>query len=229
MQQGLKQRLVGALVILALVVIFLPMLLQGPVERTRVDVPIQVPPEPDAPTDETLPPPDFTERPSPAEDIVTTVPRDDSGAPAGAGGQGGGDADQAGDANNGADVPEPQGRVVAGGASGQDDGDANGDATGQASRAEGGGGASSEARTPEGRPGSWVIQLGAFSEAANAERLIERLTEAGFEDGYRDRSEVDGSVLHRVRVGPIPTRSDAETLRERLEDEVDISGILVPR
>ena len=40
MQQRLKQRLVGAVVLVALAVIFIPMLLQGPLEREATSIPI---------------------------------------------------------------------------------------------------------------------------------------------------------------------------------------------
>lgn len=46
MQQRLKQRLVGAVVLVALAVIFIPMLLQGPVEREATSIPIEIPPRP---------------------------------------------------------------------------------------------------------------------------------------------------------------------------------------
>lgn len=43
MEQRLKQRLIGAVVLLALAVIFIPMLLQGPIERESTSVPIEIP------------------------------------------------------------------------------------------------------------------------------------------------------------------------------------------
>lgn len=46
MEQRLKQRLIGAVVLVALAVIFVPMLLQGPVERHPTDIPIEIPPKP---------------------------------------------------------------------------------------------------------------------------------------------------------------------------------------
>ena len=49
MQQRHKQRLVGAIVIFALAVIFLPMILRGPVEDRSFGMPAQIPPRPDAP------------------------------------------------------------------------------------------------------------------------------------------------------------------------------------
>jgi DedD protein len=49
MEQRHKQRLVGAIVIIALAVIFLPMILRGPVEDRTLSVPAQIPPRPEAP------------------------------------------------------------------------------------------------------------------------------------------------------------------------------------
>ncbi|HEX5513447.1 MAG TPA: SPOR domain-containing protein [Gammaproteobacteria bacterium] len=46
MQQRLKQRLIGAVVLVALGVIFIPMLLQGPVEREATSIPLEIPPPP---------------------------------------------------------------------------------------------------------------------------------------------------------------------------------------
>lgn len=46
MEQRLKQRLIGAVVLVALAVIFIPMLLQGPIERESTSVPIEIPAQP---------------------------------------------------------------------------------------------------------------------------------------------------------------------------------------
>ena len=204
MQQGLKQRLVGGLVILALIVIFLPMLLQGPVERTRVDVPIQVPPEPKVPADGTLPPPDFTAQPTPGQDGDTSVPQpsDDTAT---ADDQSGASTDT--NSQGVADRRDEEPLVAAEQQPSEEQDEA----------------------APAGRPGSWVVQVGAFSEATNAERLRERLVEAGFDSAYRAQSRADGEVLHRVRVGPVATRADAEGIEKRLRRSLELDGILLPR
>lgn len=46
MEQRLKQRLIGAVVLVALAVIFIPMLLQGPIERESTSVPLAIPAQP---------------------------------------------------------------------------------------------------------------------------------------------------------------------------------------
>ncbi|MCK2088149.1 SPOR domain-containing protein [Thauera aromatica] len=59
---------------------------------------------------------------------------------------------------------------------------------------------------------SFVVQIGAFSDAAKAARLVEQLKAKGF-PAY---TEAAGSVT-RVRVGPVPGRSAAEAVAARLE------------
>ncbi|MCC5857064.1 MAG: SPOR domain-containing protein [Ectothiorhodospiraceae bacterium] len=65
MEQRHKQRLVGAIVLIALAVIFLPMILRGPVEDRTLSVPAQIPPRPDAPlSGEPVQPPPAAEAPA---------------------------------------------------------------------------------------------------------------------------------------------------------------------
>jgi len=59
---------------------------------------------------------------------------------------------------------------------------------------------------------SFVVQVGAFSDAAKAARLADELKAKGF-PAY---TEVVGSVT-RVRVGPVPGRSAAEAVAARLK------------
>lgn len=62
------------------------------------------------------------------------------------------------------------------------------------------------------RAESFIVQVGAFSDAAKAARLAEQLKAKGF-PAY---TEAVGSVT-RVRVGPVPGRSAAEAVAARLE------------
>lgn len=74
MEQRVKQRLIGAVVLVALAVIFLPMLLSGPVERTRVDIELDMPPEPTVDAAPTLPSADALEAESPGAELAETPP-----------------------------------------------------------------------------------------------------------------------------------------------------------
>lgn len=63
--------------------------------------------------------------------------------------------------------------------------------------------------------GSWAVQVGSFSSADNAEALRSRLAAAGF-DAFVSRTVTDAGTMHRVRVGPAPNRAAADQLLTRL-------------
>jgi DedD protein len=65
---------------------------------------------------------------------------------------------------------------------------------------------------------AWAVQLGAFSSKAKAEQLVAELRErrfAAFVLEYR----ASGQVLYRVRVGPEQDRARAEEIAARLRKE----------
>lgn len=70
--------------------------------------------------------------------------------------------------------------------------------------------------TAPAAPGeNWVIQLGSFGNRDNADRLAAELRERRYQS-FVTRHESDGRVLHRVRVGPAGSREEADTLLARL-------------
>jgi DedD protein len=71
----------------------------------------------------------------------------------------------------------------------------------------------------------WVVQVGVFSDTANAEKLVFQLRDAG----YRAMSQAEtsaGKTVYRVRVGPEVSREAADKLRDRIESEQGIRGIV---
>lgn len=68
-----------------------------------------------------------------------------------------------------------------------------------------------ESRTVAGRieAGDWVVQLGSFSEQDNAERLAARVTTHGFEPAV-SVFRAGGQPMYRVRVGPYDSRGRAD-------------------
>jgi DedD protein len=63
---------------------------------------------------------------------------------------------------------------------------------------------------------SFVVQLGAFSNAQNATRLAAKVRENRF-SAYTEVVSTSGGKRTRVRVGPYPTRGAAEQARDRLK------------
>jgi DedD protein len=63
--------------------------------------------------------------------------------------------------------------------------------------------------------GAWTVQVGSFSQADNAQALQRRLVAEGFE-AFVSRVATDAGTMHRVRVGPVPEREAADGLLTRL-------------
>jgi DedD protein len=61
----------------------------------------------------------------------------------------------------------------------------------------------------------WTVQVGSFSQADNADALRQRLAGQGF-DAFVSRVATDAGTMHRVRVGPVPERAAADQLLARL-------------
>lgn len=64
---------------------------------------------------------------------------------------------------------------------------------------------------------SMYIQAGAFSSAANATSLVERLRSRGVQNGFVQRDDVDGRTLYRVRVGPLPSVGEFDRVLAKLK------------
>lgn len=64
--------------------------------------------------------------------------------------------------------------------------------------------------------GGWAVQVGAFSSADAARKLVKELGGAGYR-AYEAPIARSGKTLHRVRVGPEADRAEADRLAARLK------------
>jgi rare lipoprotein A len=74
----------------------------------------------------------------------------------------------------------------------------------------------SEDSEPVAVPVALYIQVGAFADEANAQRLIQRLQSAGIPQVFSLASSDSGRTLRRVRIGPISTVEDFDRLAAQL-------------
>ena len=72
----------------------------------------------------------------------------------------------------------------------------------------------------------FAVQLGAFSSATEADALRDRLRGAGY-SAIVQPVRTDKGTLHRVRVGPVASRAEAEQLKSRLAPGFG-AGMVVP-
>jgi DedD protein len=86
--------------------------------------------------------------------------------------------------------------------------------------------AASPAMSGEGGSGAWVVQLGSFAQHANAERLARQVKAQGFRVSVSQ--EGSGRRLYRVRVGPAQDRSAATQLATQLQ-AAGHRGAVVPK
>ena len=67
----------------------------------------------------------------------------------------------------------------------------------------------------ESATGMWAVQLGSFSNEANAERLAADLRKNGYA-AFLSQHKASSGSLHRVRVGPQKDRESAEAVARKL-------------
>ena len=157
MDSSLKQRLVGAVVLIALAVIFLPMLVKGPAPDSGVsDVPLDIPAEPKA---------DAATR-----DLPLTAP--------GAMPEGGAVGMPATTPEPAATEPDPAGAL------------------------------------PTVAAGDYAVSFGSYASVADADKVIGAL-KAAYLPAWRERADLNGRQVERVRIGPFADRAVAESARLR--------------
>lgn len=211
LDKGLKQRVVGALVLLALAVIFLPMLFSREDEVRQVVVEAPVMPKPPAmPTVEVQP----TEVPEPqAEDAdnavqpAEVVPAQTPSAPV-------------------ASLPAQQVQPTQPKAPAQPA--VTRPAAPAAQPAQASTAPAAPAQQPAQRldsnnlPVSWSVQLASLSSRARADELQKSLRSQGYNAYVRS---FDG--MNRVFVGPVVERAEADRLRDQLGKQQKLNGFVV--
>lgn len=75
--------------------------------------------------------------------------------------------------------------------------------------------------------GGWSVQVGAFSAAATARKLVSELGKDGL-TAYVAPLERGGKTLHRVRVGPVASKAEAEQLAARLKSRGMPGSVVAP-
>ncbi|MBU2955690.1 SPOR domain-containing protein [Marinobacter sp. F3R08] len=219
---GLKQRIIGALVLVSLAVIFVPMLFDEPhSERTstNIKIPEEPPfPEVEAPESEMTPAPSYglessdttvaepavgENDDSPAYRMLEESPADVAANP----------------------VPEPSDTAESVEEASQEpvedsvavpvetDAQAEENSTVEAAEFE---------RSLEG---AWVVQLGSFGNADNARRLRDQVREKGYGSHLQEVVRGD-ATLTRVFSGPFASESEAESAKRALDDAFSLNSLV---
>jgi len=221
-----KQRVIGAVVLVALAVIFIPMLLESPEEELG-PLGSNLPERPEMTVRDRVEPLTLPEPPpesEPAQVVLEPLPADDAAAgtaepgeasqpPSGA--QTSSQTPPAASATPSIPTEEPAASRPAV----SEPPVASAPPTSPPAAAK---------QTPEAaKPLSgWVVQLAALSSKDNAMALRERLRGLGYTAFVEETTAAQGTQF-RVRVGPELERANADNLRTRLEQQVQIKGIVM--
>lgn len=198
MNEQIKQRLVGALVLVSLAVIFIPMLLDGDGQNTMPRYGSNIPSQPDI---------DFEPLNIPLQPVATptqppprVVLREEPASP------------EMASSTSSVTTPEPETTKPAS----------------VAKPASTSTGATSPPTQPhsQGLAEAWVVQVGSFGNSANALALRDKLRKAGF-PAFVLKYQSDGKSNYRVRVGPELKRSKAESHQKRLQQAFSLKGIVM--
>lgn len=73
----------------------------------------------------------------------------------------------------------------------------------------------------------FAVQLGAFGQAGDANALRDKVRAAGF-SAFVEQVRTEKGTLHRVRVGPVANRADAEQLKAQVAAKVGVAGMVRP-
>ncbi|KSJ75404.1 cell division protein [Pseudomonas aeruginosa] len=201
LERGLKQRIVGALVLIALAVIFLPMLFTREDESRQVVV--EAPPRPQSPAMPSVEvqPTEVPELQPGEEGIAPEIVEE--GSPAAAGQPSHPPATQppAQAQAPAASLPPSQPQPPA--------------APPSPPPAE-------KRLDANNLPQSWSVQLASLSNRARAEELQKTLRSQGYNAYIRS---FDG--MNRVFVGPVIQRAEADRLRDQLSKQQKLNGFVV--
>lgn len=197
MKEATKQRIVGTVVLLALGLIFLPIIFDGegsyqvPVSSRIPDPPaVPILPEPGINRPQILAERELT------QDTTATVSPDTSDA----------------------DMPaeqEPPAEPVAGA-----------EEVVQVVESEPVFERGSPQFDADGLPQGWVVRLGTFANGSNASNLVSRLQDSGYK-AYSRNIESDQGMMTAVFVGPWLQREQVEEYQRQLQEQFQLSGMIV--
>ena len=209
MRQRLKERLVGAALLALIGVVFIPMLLSGPVDPATISA--NIPKRPDYEPPPRLQPLPLEEIvPGPGAKIEAAENRDDSGKQPGM---------VALKAPSMDDIAAEKGLAAL-----QDEPEKPEQAAKPEQATK-----TTRAAPPAGRQvglSAWVVQLGAFDSQEKADQLMRRLKQAGFR-AFMEPVTGNKQTAYRVRVGPELLRSEADKLRRDIKAAMKLDGIVL--
>lgn len=215
---GLKQRIIGALVLVSLAVIFVPMVFDEPhTERTSTTIKIpEEPPFPEvtAPDSDTAFPPSYDESSS-VSSTGSTQPTPETDEPGYRLIE-----DESGPVSSSSEPDQPVESVDEVAAETTNDPAAAESAIPDADEIE-----PQTAEFTSSLEGAWVVQLGSFGNADNARRLRDKVRDKGYGSHLQEVERGD-ATLTRVFSGPFANKADAEAAKRILDETFSLNSLV---
>ena len=230
MEERLKQRLVGAVVLVSLAVVFVPILFDLPHGVNRETPATTISEIPERPQDQSGSSVSITLDLPRTQRLDAEVERERGVSDAGADGGGASSGAIAADSTStppgavsSASAPEPSGPPAS--TTRSDPSPARSDPASAAGNAAG----DSEQKQAMQAPATdgWMVQLGSFAKSENALALRKRLQDSGYPAFVESGSSAQGAVS-RVFVGPMPNRRQAKDSAAKLRREMALESLVVP-
>lgn len=218
---GLKQRIIGALVLVSLAVIFVPMLFDEP-HSERTSTTIKIPEEPpfpevEAPESELAPAPAYGLESSDTSLAAPETGEESSDSP------GYRILEESPGEETTSEVVESTESSQSATDSGQEQEPASAqtETADQASESS----ATETAEYERSLEGAWVVQLGSFGNSDNARRLRDQVREKGYGSHLQEVVRGD-TTLTRVFSGPFASKSEAESAKRALDDAFNLNSLV---
>lgn len=210
---GLKQRIIGALVLVCLAVIFVPMIFDEP-HPERQSMPITIPEEPPFPEVEMI------EEPAPETEgyglsTQPAVPPAEGGAEDDPGFRLIEEAEEVG----AAPASEPV-QTASEPAPALNEQSVAADSEPAVTEKD-----VDEAEFSRSLQGAWIVQLGSFGNEDNARGLRDKVVELGY-GAHLQRVSRGDTQFTRVFSGPFADKSDAESAKRQLDQAFDLNSLV---
>ncbi len=205
METTLKQRLIGAAVIIALAVIFVPMILDGSGRQESAALNVEVPPEPTFTFDSNLPDPKELDQIPPIKRPEKTNSENQASESSSVKSKAVDTADK--------NQPVQKETTVS-------------TAT-QATKKRVVEATENHIKTNPALS-AWAVQVAAFGEKGKALALQEKLLASNI-SAFTEKSGSGNKVIYRVKVGPELKRENAEKLRDKIQKEHGLQGSFVTK
>ncbi|MET4024718.1 DedD protein [Marinobacter sp. MBR-99] len=217
---GLKQRIIGALVLVSLAVIFVPMIFDEP-HSERQSRPVTIPEEPPFPEVDVPPEPalggsDYGMNTAPQESATDPAPgyRLIEGVEESA-------PELSSAREPAAQVAEPSAPADSSAAGSQSQPQVSPSSEPAPSASP----ATESAEFTRSLEGAWVVQLGSFGNTDNARRLRDNVRDMGY-GAHLQQVERGDTTLTRVFSGPFVNKSDAEAAKKALDDAFSLNSLV---